>query len=307
MIDVIIVNWNTGNLIRDCINSINRNDSQATGKIIVVDNNSSDGSDFNVETLPNVLLVKLEGNYGFAKACNIGATKSDSKYLLFLNPDTVVYPNTLEKVYFFMESEAGSDVAICGVQQRDRDGNILRHSSRCPSLLSFFMMTIGLSKIFPKLGHIMQECMHNKSRKVDHVIGAFYFIRRNVFDELNGFDERFFMYLEDLDLSCRVKKIGLSSMYLSDVYIEHFCGGSSQQVKSHRLFYSLRSRLLYIEKYFGRLGFFMILSGVLTIELLLRLIKALFSFSLASVREVLLGYGKLVKWIFKSQIFFNLK
>jgi|APSaa5957512622_1039677.scaffolds.fasta_scaffold30830_2 GT2 family glycosyltransferase len=307
MIDIVIVNWNGGGFIKDCIDSINYNSDRVVGKIIIVDNNSSDGSEYEVENLPNVHLIRLEDNYGFSRACNIGATKSDNKYLLFLNPDTIVYPGTLKRVFLFMEAKKNSNIAICGIQQRDRDGCISRHSNRCPSLSSFFYKTIGLSLIFHKLGHVMKEWSHTDSRKVDHIIGSFYFIRRNIFNELQGFDERFFMYLEDLDLSCRVKKIGLSSMYLSDVYIEHFCGGSSQQVKSHRLFYSLRSRLLYIEKYFGRLGFFMILSGVLTIELLLRLIKALFSFSLASVREVLLGYGKLVKWIFKSQIFFNLK
>ena len=90
-------------------------------------------------------------------------------------------------------------------------------------------------------------------------------------------------------------------MYLSDVYIKHFCGGSSQQVKSHRLFYSLRSRLLYVEKHFGKLGFFMILIGVFTVELLLRLIKASLSFSLTSFREILMGYVRLAKWVFKFQ------
>ena len=301
MIDIVIVNWNGGGFIVDCINSINASGSQIIAKIIVVDNNSSDGSECKVENLPNVHLVRLKDNYGFSRACNIGATKSNSKYLLFLNPDTIVYPKTLKRVLLFMNDKKNSNIAICGVQQRNRDGYISRHSARCPSLSSLFHTTVGLSVIFPKLGYIMKEWNHINSRKVDHVIGSFYFIRRSVFNELQGFDERFFMYLEDLDLSCRAKKIGWSSMYLSDVYIEHFCGGSSQQVKSYRLFYSLRSRLIYVEKHFGKLGFFIILMGIFSVEFLLRLIKALLSLSFTSFREILMGYGRLAKWIFKSQ------
>ena len=91
MIDIVIVNWNGGGFIVDCINSINASGSQIIAKIIVVDNNSSDGSECKVENLPNVHLVRLKDNYGFSRACNIGATKSNSKYLLFLNPDTIVY------------------------------------------------------------------------------------------------------------------------------------------------------------------------------------------------------------------------
>ncbi len=308
MVDIVIVNWNGGSFIRDCINSINYNNDQVVEKIIVVDNNSNDGSECEVEDLPNVHLIRLEDNYGFSRACNIGATKSDSEYLLFLNPDTIVYPGTLKRVFLFMEAKENSNIAICGVQQRNRDGCISRHSNRCPSLSALFYKTIGLSAIFPKLDYVMREWNHIDSRKVDHVIGSFYFIRRDVFNELQGFDERFFMYLEDLDLSCRAKKIGWSSMYLSDVYIEHFCGGSSQQVKSHRLFYSLRSRLLYVEKHFGKLGFFIILMGVFTVEFSLRLIKALLSFSLTSFREILMGYGRLTKWIFLPfKIMINLK
>jgi len=307
MVDIVIVNWNGGSFIRDCINSINYNNDQVVERIIVVDNNSNDGSECGVEDLPNVHLIRLEDNYGFSRACNIGATKSDSEYILFLNPDTIVYPGTLKRVFLFMDAKENSNIAICGVQQRNRDGNISRHSSRCPSLSSFFYVTMGLSAIFPELGHVMKEWSHVDSRKVDHVIGSFYFIRRNVFNELKGFDERFFMYLEDLDLSCRVKKIGWESMYLSDVSIKHFCGGSSQRVKSHRLFYSLRSRLLYVEKHFGKIGFYTILVGVFTVELLLRLIKASPSFSLTPFREILMGYVRLAKWVFKFKKMINIK
>lgn len=299
MVDIVIVNWNGGDFIRDCLDSINQNNDRVVSKIIVVDNNSTDGSDSYIEKLPNVHLIRLDDNFGFAKACNIGAAKSNSKYILFLNPDTVVHSGTLARASSFMDAKENSNIAICGVQQKTSDGKISRHSNRCPSLSSFFYMSIGLSRIFPRLGHVMTEWNHTDSRKVEHVIGSFYFIRRQVFQKLNGFDEQFFMYLEDLDLSCRVKECGYESMYLSDVSIEHFCGGSSRKVKSHRLYYSFRSRLIYIKKHFGMAGFYIISTSVFSIEFVLRTFKALLHFSWKSFIEVLRGYTLLIKWFFK--------
>ena len=301
MIDIVIVNWNSGNFIKDCISSINNYSNGLIKQIIVIDNNSTDYSDISIKGMPNVNLIKLESNYGFAKACNIGSSYSKSKYILFLNPDTIINPGVFERVFKFMEDEHNSDIGICGVQQINNEGAVSKHSNNFPTIFSFLYVTVGLATIFPKLGHEMNYWNHMDSRQVDHVIGSFYFIRRKVFKKAKGFDERFFVYLEDLDLSYRVKKMGWKSMYLSDVNIKHYCGGSSRNAKSNRLFYSIRSRLLYVEKHFGKSSFFIILLATFTFELSLRLIKALASFSLTIFREILMSYLSLAKWFFKSQ------
>ncbi len=304
MIDIIIVNWNTENLIRECINSINQNSDGLISQIIVVDNDSSDSSDVAIEGMSKVKLIKLQENLGFAKACNIGSGYSKSKYLLFLNPDTLIYPGVFARVFAFMEHNDNSRVGICGVQQINRDGDVSRHSATLPTLYNFIYLTLGLNHIFPKLGHVMKYWHHKDSRQVDHVIGSFYFIRRKIFDKVQGFDERFFMYLEDLDLSCRVKKMGWQIMYLSDVNIKHYAGGSSQKLKARRLFYSLRSRLLYVEKHFGKKEFFIIFILIFSLELLIRLLQSLFRFSFASFKETWIGFWHLAIWIINNKIGF---
>jgi len=301
MIDIVIVNWNAGKYIHSCIESIHKNSDGLINQIIVVDNNSSDSSDAAIENMSKVRLIKLQKNLGFAKACNIGATYAKSNYLLFLNPDTIIYPGVFVRVYSFMVNEDNAQIAICGVQQINREGEVSRHCCRKPTKCSFIYLTIGFSIIFPKLGHLMQDWNHSDSRQVDHVIGSFYFIRRKIFEGLQGFDERFFVYLEDLDLSIRVKKLGWKIMYLSDVSIKHFCGGSSQQIKSRRLFYSLRSRLLYVEKHYGIFFYLMILFAIFSIELILRLTQSLVRLSFMSCMEILKSYWYLAIWVVRTK------
>jgi len=303
MIDIVIVNWNSGNYIKNCVNSINDHSSGLIKKIIVIDNNSSDSSDISIKDLPNVNLIKLSKNYGFSRACNIGSNHSNSKYILFLNPDTLIYPNVFQRVISFMEDKNNNKTAICGVQQINFKKNISRHSNTFPTIYSYIFMSIGLTNLFPRLGHLMKYWDHKESRKVDHVIGSFYFIRSEVFKAAKGFDERFFMYLEDLDMSYRVNGLGWDTMYLSDVYIMHYAGGTSKKVKGKRLFYSMQSRLLYVEKHFGKKGYFPLLIIIFSIGFLLRFLKSLLKLSPSSIKETISGFYQLSIWITTSKKF----
>jgi GT2 family glycosyltransferase len=118
----------------------------------------------------------------------------------------------------------------------------------------YFGHSLGLGALLPKLFpyHFMREFDHMTSRKVDNVIGAFFFVRRKLFVELGGFDERFFMYFEDIDFARRAAEAGWVSWYLAEAVAVHRGGGTSEQVKAHRLFYSLRSRIFYAFKHFPR-------------------------------------------------------
>jgi GT2 family glycosyltransferase len=303
MIDIVIVNWNSGNFIKDCISSINNYSNGLIKQIIVIDNNSTDYSDISIKGMPNVNLIKLESNYGFAKACNIGSSYSKSKYILFLNPDTTVYSGVFERVFAFMEDKNNIRTGICGVQQINKNKDISRHSNTFPTIFSYVFMITGLSNVFPRLGHVMKYWDHKESRKVDHVIGSFYFIRSAVFEMANGFDERFFMYLEDLDLSYRVKELGWDSMYLSDVKIMHYAGGSSKRVKAKRLFYSMQSRLLYVEKYFGKKSYFLVLMLIFSFGFLIRLFQALIKISPNLLKETVSGFYQLGIWIMSKKKF----
>ena len=154
---------------------------------------------------------------------------------------------------------------------------------------------MGLDIVFPGTfpGYVMTEWDHEQSASVDHVIGAFYLVRRSVFEELGGFDERYFVYLEDLDFSLRARNAGWRTYYLADAYAYHEGGGTSSQVKAARLFYSLRSRILYAFKHFGRAPAIVVLVGTMLIEPLCRLVRGLFRCSKDEITDTVKGYWML--------------
>ncbi|MES2007443.1 MAG: glycosyltransferase family 2 protein [Pseudomonadota bacterium] len=299
MIDIVIVNWNSGNHIVSCIESIKRFGDGLVANVIVIDNGSIDGSDRSVEKFEGIQLIRAGENLGFGKACNLGAKQDRSKYLLFLNPDAELGADTLKNVVYFMEEAANSDVGICGVQLLDEAGLVARSCARFPSVPGFAAHSTGLEKIFPRFGHRMSEWDHDSNRHVDQVIGAFFFVRRSVFEKLGGFDERFFVYFEEVDFSYRASVEGWSSFFLGAAKAHHTGGGTSNQVKAKRLFYSLRSRILYSFKHFSFLSASSVLFMTLFFEPLSRSLLAIIRRSWAALKETWCGYGMLWSWLSK--------
>lgn len=297
MIDIVIVNWNAGPQLADCVVSINKFDHGLVSKIVVVDNGSVDGSDDAVENLPNVDLLRAGENLGFGRACNLGATRATNEYILFLNPDAALYEGTLPKVLAFMEAPENAHVGICGVQLIEEDGRVARSCARFPTAVRFVSRAIGLDRMFRKLGYHMADWDHRSRGQVDHVIGAFFFMRKSLFLDMGGFDPRFFVYLEDLDFSYRCANAGWPSFYLADVQAFHYGGGTSEQVKAHRLFYSLRSRIQYAFKHFSVLGALTVLLATLCIEPMSRTLLAVARRSFSSIKEIWLAYFWLLKWL----------
>ena len=297
LISIIVVNWNSGNQLSTCINSIAQHSAGLVEQTIVVDNGSLDGSDASVEGLPNVTLIRTGANLGFGKACNLGAQVAKSPYLLFINPDAALYAETLPKALAYMQDPVNSKIGICGVQLLDEAGHVSRCCARFPTVTGLVAHAVGLDRFFPRVGHFMAEWDHGKTRQVDHVIGAFFLVRREVFDSLRGFDERFFVYLEDLDFSYRARQSGWLSVYLADVQAFHSGGGTSNQVKARRLFYSLRSRFIYAFKHFSWLGTIVILLAALLLEPWTRSALALLRLSGSGLRETWAAYGMLWRWL----------
>lgn len=297
MLDIVVVNWNAGAQIRTCIDSIAKYGSGLVNKTIVVDNGSVDGSDESVEGLPNVTLIRTGTNLGFGKACNLGAQQAKSEFILFLNPDAALYVDTLVKVLAYMQDAANSKVGICGVQLLDEAGHVSRSCSRFPSVFGFSVHAAGLVHFAPFLGHSMAEWDHESTRIVDHVIGAFFMVRKKVFNQLGGFDEQFFVYLEDLDFSLRARHAGWRSVYIAESQAFHAGGGTSNQVKARRLFYSLRSRVLYAFKHFSLPGALLVLIATLLLEPVTRMAYALLRRSWSAVSETWAGYVMLWRWL----------
>jgi GT2 family glycosyltransferase len=299
-ISIIIVNWNSGGQLYGCLNSIYnaKKESFSLDRVIVIDNASTDGSLCGIEEIDLPLyIIRNSTNKGFAAACNQGAKMCSSDYLLFLNPDTMLFEDSLIKPIEFMEDSKHKKIGIVGIQLIDDKGGISRTCARFPSLKQFIIKILGLDLLFPKLfsSHFMTEWDHKNDRFVDHVIGAFFLVRRELFEKLNGFDERFFVYLEDLDFSYRAKQLGYSCYYLTSAQAYHKGGGSSEKVKDIRLFYSLKSRILYGYKHFGRVSAVILTFLTLVIEPITRMIFAIIRRSPSDVKETLKAYKML--WV----------
>lgn len=293
MLDIVIVNWNSGNQLQRCVSSIS---SSNPTNIIVVDNHSSDNSIYFLNSTSGITIVQASSNLGFGKACNLGASLNKSEFILFLNPDTVLYPGVLDMVLEYMVAPENYNVGICGIQLVDVYGKISRSCTRFPTPLTLLAHSIGIDRIFNFCSYFMEDWSHNSTDEVDHVIGAFYFMRRTLFDLLDGFDERFFVYLEDLDFSRRANQLGWRILYLSDVKSFHAGGGCSKGIKSKRMFYSLRSRLLYAHKHFGPSSFIVVCLTTFLIEPISRSVLAISRCSWASLRETWAGYLMLWRW-----------
>ncbi|MFA6304088.1 MAG: glycosyltransferase family 2 protein [Legionella sp.] len=298
-LDIIIVNWNSGKLLFNCVTSLLSYCSSVIDKIIIIDNGSKDGSEQLVINLPKVEVHFAQRNLGFAKACNLGATFSKNPYLLFLNPDTELIEDSISKVINYMARDENSSVAICGIQMVDPNGLIVKSCSRFPRVWTYLIQAIGINKLLKKYADTMMDWAHDSTQEVDQVIGAFFLIRRNIFMQLNGFDERFFVYFEEVDFSYRAKQLGFSSIYFSESKIFHVGGGISQQVKAARLFYSLRSRILFARKHFSLVSFLFVIFITFCIESISRLVYSLFSQSHQTLRDTLHAYKMLGFWIFK--------
>lgn len=297
VIDVVIVNWNSGNSLERCLCSIKNYGADLLRQIIVVDNGSTDGSEGVCSKYDHVTLIRVGTNLGFAKACNIGAKNVSSDWILFLNPDTALLPNSISNLSKGLEL-VSANVGICGVQLVNEAGAVARTCVRFPTASQFFLHTVGLDRFWPRLGYPMLDWDHATTCNVDQIMGAFYLVRLHIFEELKGFDERFFVYMDDLDFSYRAMKMGWQSKYISEIQVFHEGGGCSKNVKASRLFYLLRSRMQFTLKYFRKPMALLQVSAIIGIEPWTRFAGALLSsHATTNVKELFQAYLRLLIWI----------
>lgn len=292
-VDIVIVNWNSGDLLGNCLRSIAAYGGPRVARVIVVDNGSSDGSAAVGDVGVPVDLVEAGENFGFGKACNLGAKRGTAPFILFFNPDAELREGAIDRAAGFLAGPDGAGVGVCGVKLVDQHGAAHRHCARYPTWRSFVGNSLGLTRLLRRwfAGVLMNDFDHLSSRAVDHVMGAFYLIRRDLFERLGGFDERFFVYLEDLDLSYRVHKSGWGVHYLAEASAYHKQGGTSENVKAHRLFYSLHANIVYAWKHFGPAQRLLVLFVTLVIEPFSRSVRALLRGSFEELVFTLRGFG----------------
>ncbi len=232
------------------------------GEVIVVDNDSKDHSlEYLQPKFPTVRFIANKENLGFAKACNQGMKLTTGQKVLFLNPDTILPEDCLKKCLAFMD--AHPDSGALGIKMLDGSGRFLPESKRSfPSPWTSLFKLFGLSRLFPKsrifsryhLGHLDK----NSNNKVDVLAGAFMLVKKEALEKTGGFDERFFMYGEDVDLSYRIQQAGFFNYYFADSKILHFKGESTRKGSLNyvRMFYKAMS--VFVQKHYGgsRAGLF---------------------------------------------------
>lgn len=256
-LSIVIVNWNSGDLLRECMASISASAAHLPAgcvvqQVVVVDNGSADGSDQRLSLqCARLQLVRNAVNRGFAAACNQGAAGLGSDLILFLNPDTRLFDNSLAAPLMLLEQPDHARTGIVGIAMVDDSGHVVPSCARYPRAWHFASHAVGLDRVWPRAGHYMLEWDHAQTMPVDQVIGAFFMIRRELFEALSGFDERFFVYFEEVDLAWRARQAGWANIYLAEARAYHMGGGTSSGVKDVRLFYSLRSRLQYGRKHYS--------------------------------------------------------
>lgn len=216
-----------------CLRSVHDAISTLDAEVIVVDNNSEDDSCTMVKSFfPDVKLIENKENSGFSKGNNIGVKAARGEYICVLNPDTVVAEDTFVKLLKFAESK--DDLGIVGCKLINGVGNFLPESKRnIPYVKAALLKLVGNSKYY-YANHLNE----NQTGKVDILVGAFMLLKRKVYNQMQGFDEDYFMYGEDIDLSYRVLTAGFNNYYFSETTVIHYKGESTLRDKNYaRRFY----------------------------------------------------------------------
>lgn len=298
--DVVIVNWNAGAHLARCIESLAaaRRTRFAFGMVTVVDNASRDGSaDFPAPDRLPLLVLRNSGNEGFARACNLGACAGAGSHVLFLNPDTVVPADCLDRLFDWIARHPEHAGSIVGIRLSDAAGRVSVTCSRFPNLPRIAAKVLGLERVLARRGwsQPMHEFDHATSRVVDQVIGAFFLVPRPLFEALGGFAEKYFLYFEEVDFCRRAASLGHLAVFCAEAHAVHVGGASSGRVPARRLALNLHSRLLYCRDFLRRPAFAGAVVLTLVVEPVARLLHALATGRLSAVGETVVGFALLYR------------
>jgi GT2 family glycosyltransferase len=291
-VSVVIVSWNTKEMLKNCLSSLDNIVDVKHVKIIVVDNASSDGSAHMVKSdYQHVKLINSGGNIGFGRANNLAANCVDTPYVLFLNPDTIVLKDSIRSMVDFLE--LNKSVGAIGCKMKSPDGTVHplglqwfpNPLTELINLLFISSETVGRLKKYLPLKD------PNKSGYVKKLYGGCLMLRKSNLDQVGWFDERFFMYGEDVDLCRRISDSGWKLYYLSETVIIHLCAGASSEAGSNfSTLMKCESISKLIQKYNGNLG---------------RILYIISIFWGANARLLILVFLKISSFLFSADRKFN--
>lgn len=291
-VSIVIVSWNTKQLLVECIESISVENAAFPIEVIVVDNASTDGSAEEIaERFPWVRLIRNESNLGFAKANNIGIRSATGNYVCLINSDVKLRQGCLVELHRFLEGHPA--VGIAGPRILYPDLTMQMSCKSFPSLWNSFCAAVGLDKLFPKSklfsGDHMAFFGHDTTRPVDVLAGVFWMVRRGALEQIGLLDESFFFYGEDVDWCKRFWESGWEVVFYPDAEAIHHLGSSSSNAPVKYYIEQRKAKLSYWRKHHSRVN-----CGVLKLIILLdqigRVLSCAVVFALEPSRRQELAY-----------------
>ncbi|NLA42147.1 MAG: glycosyltransferase family 2 protein [Smithella sp.] len=301
-ISFVIVNWNTKDLLRGCLDSIAKTVGSLSHEIIVVDNASSDGSaDMLAREYPSVRVIANSKNSGFGAANNQGFAVMKGKYALLINTDAVLTEGAVEKLWRFAEAHPRAAI-VCG-QLLNADGSKQNSVAAFPTLLSLCLNTSLLEYLFPGR-YPSKRYEHREPLEIESAIGACIMVRGQALTEVSYFDERYFFFFEETDLAFAMKQAGWSVYQVPDAYIYHFQGQSiGHNTQSRIEFY--RSRYQFLRKWHGTAYYHTAVVVILLrllADVLLNAAGVVLTLGLAAgIRRKLAVYTRILRWHFERK------
>jgi GT2 family glycosyltransferase len=294
-ISIIIVNWNTRELLKNCLASIKETVRGLSCEVIVVDNASSDGSVAMLrDSFPETIVIENRDNKGFGAANNQAMRVMKGRYALLLNSDAVLCEHAVERLFSFMESHAEAAMA-CG-QLLNADGSKQNSIASFPNLLMLLMNASLLEYLFPaRFPSKRYNC--ERPLEVDSCIGACLMVRKKAIDGVGMFDERYFFFFEETDWALRMSRAGWKSFHLPEAQIYHLQGQSiGRDIRSRVEFY--RSRYQFFRKWKSRLVYLLfriVILSRLTVNFILTTFGNLLTLGMnRNLRDKFVVYGKLM-------------
>lgn len=295
-LSISIVSWKVKDLLAECLSSIYNNQWKYSFEVFVVDNNSQDGTTEMVkQKFPSVKLTENKDNVGFTIANNQAIRQSQGRYLLLLNPDTVLTPHSLDRMIEFMDShpEAGA----IGPKLLNPDGTLQRSCLGFPTLGALVMRNLFIEYIFPKnpytRKYLLIDWDHLDEREVDQPMGAALLVRKEAIRQVGLMDENIILFFDEVDWCCRIKKAGWKIYFYPDAEITHWIGQSIKKWKFFRLSRIWnKSRDYYFKKHFGSWTVAVLwlseIGKILITIMILILAYAAIRFGLAKINQIML-------------------
>ncbi|HET6142771.1 MAG TPA: glycosyltransferase family 2 protein [Candidatus Acidoferrales bacterium] len=306
-LSIVIVSWNTKKYLEECLTSLRTIDGNLSVEIIVVDNDSADGTpDMIRSEFPDVKLIETGANLGFAKGNNVGIKEATGEYICLINSDVNVPSDCLQKMYEYMEQQP--TIGLLGPGMLRTDGRVHRSGMRFPSLWNIFLRALFLDSLFKSTGlfggFLMKDFHFDQTRDMDVLNGWLWMARRDALHKVGPLDGRFFMYAEDVDWCKRFKLAGWRVVFYPEAKALHYGGASAANARSRFNVEMQRANLQYWKKYHGRISLFLYLMiGCLSYAVRAVGWAAIFLVKKSSRSRAnieMKQYLKCIRWVFES-------